>query len=32
MVFDLGFYDNASFSKFFKSHTNMTPSQFKAQP
>ncbi len=32
IVFDLGFYDNASFSKFFKSHTNMTPSQFKAQP
>jgi len=32
IVFDLGFYDNASFSKFFKCHTNMTPSQFKAQP
>lgn len=32
IVFDLGFYDNASFSKFFKSHTNMTPSQFRAQP
>ncbi|MDR2272285.1 MAG: AraC family transcriptional regulator [Sphingobacterium sp.] len=32
IVFDLGFYDNASFSKFFKSHTNMTPSQFKSQP
>jgi AraC-like DNA-binding protein len=32
IVFDLGFYDNASFSKFFKSHTNMTPSQFKEQP
>ncbi|MDM1293310.1 helix-turn-helix domain-containing protein [Sphingobacterium sp. N143] len=32
IVFDLGFYDNASFSKFFKSHTHMTPSQFKSQP
>jgi len=32
IVFDLGFYDNASFSKFFKSHTDMTPSQFKSQP
>lgn len=29
IVFDLGFYDQASFSKFFKSHTGMTPSQFK---
>lgn len=29
IVFDLGFYDQASFSKFFKSHTRMTPSQFK---
>jgi len=29
IVFDLGFYDQASFSKFFKSQTGMTPSQFK---
>ncbi|ASZ12516.1 AraC family transcriptional regulator [Chitinophaga pendula] len=29
IVFDLGFYDHASFSKFFKSHTGMTPSAFK---
>lgn len=29
IVFELGFYDQASFSKFFKSHTGMTPSQFK---
>lgn len=31
IVYDLGFYDHASFSKFFKSHTGMTPSQFKEQ-
>lgn len=29
IVFDLGFYDHANFSKFFKSHTGMTPSTFK---
>lgn len=29
IVYDLGFYDHASFSKFFKSNTGMTPSQFK---
>jgi AraC-like DNA-binding protein len=29
IVFDLGFYDHANFSKFFKSHTAMTPSAFK---
>nr|WP_288808506.1 helix-turn-helix domain-containing protein [uncultured Sphingobacterium sp.] len=32
IVFDQGFYDNVSFSKFFRSHTDMTPSQFKSQP
>ncbi|CAI9685033.1 AraC family transcriptional regulator [Elizabethkingia anophelis] len=29
IVYELGFYDHASFSKFFKMHTGMTPSQFK---
>lgn len=29
IVFNLGFYDHASFSKFFKSHTGMTPTKFK---
>ena len=29
IVYDLGFYDHASFSKFFKMQTGMTPSQFK---
>ncbi|WP_312398308.1 helix-turn-helix transcriptional regulator [Chryseobacterium sp.] len=29
IVYDLGFYDHASFSKFFKAQTGMTPSQFK---
>nr|WP_236059809.1 AraC family transcriptional regulator [Chitinophaga rhizophila] len=29
IVFDLGFYDHANFSKFFKAHTGMTPSEFK---
>ncbi len=29
IVYDLGFYDPASFSKFFKTRTGMTPSQFK---
>ncbi|WP_312075132.1 helix-turn-helix domain-containing protein [Chryseobacterium sp.] len=29
IVYDLGFYDHASFSKFFKAKTGMTPSQFK---
>lgn len=29
IVYDLGFYDHASFSRFFKSNTGMTPSQFK---
>ena len=29
IVYDLGFYDHASFSKFFKIQTGMTPSQFK---
>lgn len=31
IVYDLGFYDHASFSKFFKSNTGMTPSQFKVK-
>ncbi|WP_390453061.1 helix-turn-helix domain-containing protein [Chryseobacterium sp. Alg-005] len=31
IVYDLGFYDHASFSKFFKVQTGMTPSQFKEQ-
>lgn len=31
IVYDLGFYDHASFSKFFKNQTGMTPSQFKEQ-
>ncbi|WP_326982552.1 helix-turn-helix transcriptional regulator [Chryseobacterium sp. MYb264] len=29
IVYDLGFYDHASFSKFFKMQTGMTPSKFK---
>ncbi|UYQ95611.1 AraC family transcriptional regulator [Chitinophaga horti] len=29
IVFELGFYDHANFSKFFKAHTGMTPSEFK---
>lgn len=29
IVFDLGFYDHANFSKFFKAHTGMSPSAFK---
>ncbi|WBV58382.1 helix-turn-helix transcriptional regulator [Chryseobacterium daecheongense] len=29
IVYDLGFYDHASFSKFFKAQTGMTPSQFR---
>lgn len=29
IVYDLGFYDHASFSKFFKSNTGLTPTQFK---
>jgi AraC-like DNA-binding protein len=29
IVYDLSFYDHASFSKFFKAQTGMTPSQFK---
>ncbi len=29
IVYELGFYDHANFSKFFKSQTGMTPSQFK---
>jgi AraC family transcriptional activator of pobA len=29
IVYDLGFYDHASFSKFFKTNIGMTPSQFK---
>lgn len=29
IVYDLGFYDQASFSKFFKMHTGMTPTEFK---
>lgn len=29
IVYDLGFYDHASFSKFFKSNTGMTPTQFR---
>ncbi|WP_419870226.1 AraC family transcriptional regulator [Chryseobacterium sp. CT-SW4] len=31
IVYELGFYDHASFSKFFKAQTGMTPSQFKEQ-
>ena len=31
ILYELGFYDHASFSKFFKSQTGMTPSQFKEQ-
>ncbi|GEM64697.1 HTH-type transcriptional activator RhaS [compost metagenome] len=31
IVYELGFYDHASFSKFFKNQTGMTPSQFKEQ-
>lgn len=29
IVFDLGFYDHANFAKFFKTHTGMSPSEFK---
>lgn len=29
IVYDLGFYDHASFSKFFKTNTGITPTQFK---
>lgn len=29
IVYDLGFYDQASFSKFFKTWTGMTPTEFK---
>ncbi len=29
IVYELDFYDQASFSKFFKLHTGMTPSQFR---
>ncbi|WDF45896.1 helix-turn-helix transcriptional regulator [Chryseobacterium sp. KACC 21268] len=29
IVYNLGFYDHASFSKFFRSNTGMTPTQFK---
>ena len=29
IVYALGFYDHASFSKFFRSNTGMTPTQFK---
>ncbi len=31
IVYELGFYDHASFSKFFKTQTEMAPSQFKEQ-
>lgn len=31
IVYSLGFYDHANFSKFFKKKTGMTPSQFKTQ-
>ncbi|MFD1768871.1 AraC family transcriptional regulator [Sphingobacterium suaedae] len=31
IAFDLGFYDHANFSKFFKTHTNMTPTAFREQ-
>ena len=31
IVYELGFYDHANFSKFFKSQTGMTPTQFKEQ-
>ena len=30
IVYELGFYDHANFSKFFRSQTGMTPTQFKA--
>ena len=29
IVYELGFYDHANFSKFFKSQTGMTPTQFR---
>jgi len=29
IVYELGFYDHANFSKFFRSQTGMTPTQFK---
>lgn len=29
IVFALGFYDHANFAKFFKTHTGMSPSEFK---
>ncbi|OWK73095.1 AraC family transcriptional regulator [Flavobacteriaceae bacterium JJC] len=29
IVYDLGFYDHASFTKFFRSNTGMTPTQFR---
>ncbi len=32
IVFDLGFYDHSNFSKFFRSHTGMTPSEFREHP
>lgn len=31
IAYDLGFYDHASFSKFFKSQTGISPSDFKRQ-
>ncbi|HEY4651149.1 MAG TPA: helix-turn-helix transcriptional regulator [Pontibacter sp.] len=31
IVYELGFYDHASFSKFFKAQTGMAPTQFKEQ-
>ncbi|MGM9476138.1 AraC family transcriptional regulator [Pedobacter sp. GSP4] len=31
IAFELGFYDIAYFSKFFKKHTHLTPNQFRAQ-
>ncbi|WP_268224162.1 helix-turn-helix domain-containing protein [Sinomicrobium oceani] len=31
IVYELGFYDHASFSRFFKQHTGLTPQQFREQ-
>ncbi|WP_236636852.1 helix-turn-helix domain-containing protein [Sinomicrobium soli] len=29
IVYELGFYDHASFSRFFKQRTGLTPQQFR---
>ncbi|MNE40119.1 HTH-type transcriptional activator Btr [compost metagenome] len=31
IVYELGFYDHASFSKFFKAQTGISPTQFREQ-